>query len=78
VFALAELIAATRPGHELSGLVEAVPAAAGRVHPIQVPALAISSTDIRARVAGGAPIRYLVPEGVARYIDKRGLYREPP
>jgi len=77
VFALAELIAATRPGHDLSGLLEAVPAAAGRVHPIRIPALAISSTDIRARVASGAPIQYLVPEGVARYIEKRGLYREP-
>ena len=76
VFALAELIAATRPGHDLSRLVEAVPAAAGRVHPMRIPALAISSTDIRDRVAGGAPIRYLVPEGVARYIEKWGLYRE--
>jgi nicotinate-nucleotide adenylyltransferase len=77
VFALAELIVATRPGHDLSGLPAAIPAAAGRVHPIRTPALEISSTDIRARVAGGAPIWYLVPEGVARYMEKCGLYREP-
>jgi nicotinate-nucleotide adenylyltransferase len=77
VLALAELIAATRPGHDLADLAEKVPAAAGRVHPMRIPALAISSTEIRARVADGAPIQYLVPEGVARYIEKRGLYREP-
>jgi nicotinate-nucleotide adenylyltransferase len=77
VLALAELIAASRPGHDLADLAEKVPAAAGRVHPMRIPALAISSTDIRARVAVGAPIQYLVPEGVARYIEKRGLYREP-
>jgi nicotinate-nucleotide adenylyltransferase len=78
VLALAELIAATRPGHDLSGLVEKVPAAAGRVHPMRIPALAISSTEIRRRVAAGAPIRYLVPEGVAGYIEQRGLYRSAP
>jgi nicotinate-nucleotide adenylyltransferase len=52
-----------------------VPAAVGRVHAMTIPALAISSTGIRARVASGAPINYLVPEGVARYVGKRGLYR---
>jgi nicotinate-nucleotide adenylyltransferase len=77
VLALAELIAATRPGHDLADLAEKVPSAAGRVHPMRIPALAISSTDIRARVAAGAPIQYLVPEGVARYVEKRGLYRRP-
>jgi nicotinate-nucleotide adenylyltransferase len=77
VLALAELIAATRPGHDLADLAEKVPSATGRVHPMRIPALAISSTEIRARVAAGAPIQYLVPEGVARYVEKRGLYRRP-
>jgi nicotinate-nucleotide adenylyltransferase len=78
VLALAELIAASRPGHDLADLDEKVPAAAaGRVHPMRIPALAISSTEIRARVAAGAPIQYLVPEGVARYVERRGLYRAP-
>jgi nicotinate-nucleotide adenylyltransferase len=75
VLALAELIAATRPDFDVDDVVRKVPAAAGRVHRMEIPALAISSSDIRARVARGAPIEYLVPEGVARYIQKRALYR---
>jgi nicotinate-nucleotide adenylyltransferase len=77
VLALAEFIAATRPSFDLERLVNEVPGAAGRVHRMDIPALAISSSDIRARVARGAPIQYLVPDGVARYIDKHGLYRTP-
>jgi nicotinate-nucleotide adenylyltransferase len=75
VLALAELIAATRPDFDVDDVVQKVPAAAGRVHRMEIPALAISSSDIRARVARGEPIEYLVPEGVARYIQKRELYR---
>jgi nicotinate-nucleotide adenylyltransferase len=75
ILRLAEVIAATRPGYDLSRLEETVTAAVGRVHAMTIPALAISSTGIRARVASGAPINYLVPEGVARYVGKRGLYR---
>jgi nicotinate-nucleotide adenylyltransferase len=75
VLALAELIAATRPDFDVDDVVQKVPAAAGRIHRMEIPALAISSSDIRARVARGDPIEYLVPEGVARYIQKRALYR---
>jgi nicotinate-nucleotide adenylyltransferase len=42
---------------------------------MNIPALAISSTDVRERVREGRPIRYLLPEGVKSYIEKAGLYR---
>ena len=71
LFSLAHFIGVTRPGHVLSdpGLPD------GGVSLVEVPALAISSTDCRARVAGGEPVWYLVPDGVVRYINKRRLYR---
>jgi nicotinate-nucleotide adenylyltransferase len=72
LFALAHFVGVTRPGHVLAD--PGLPP--GEVTLVEVPALAISSTDIRARVADGRPIDYLVPEGVARYVAKRGLYRE--
>jgi nicotinate-nucleotide adenylyltransferase len=75
VLAQAEFIAATRPDFHLDSLVGQVPGATGRVHRMEMPALAISSTDIRARVARGAPVQYLVPDGVARYIHEHDLYR---
>ncbi len=72
LFALAHFVGVTRPGHTLAD--PGLPA--GEVSLVEVPALAISSTDIRERVASDRPINYLVPDGVARYITKRGLYRE--
>jgi nicotinate-nucleotide adenylyltransferase len=77
VAALTRFIAATRPGHDLTAFTASLPhwPGAPRVEVMEIPALAISSTDIRARVAEGRPIRYLLPEPVAAFIRKNGLYR---
>jgi nicotinate-nucleotide adenylyltransferase len=72
-------IAATRPGFdaEIGSLESREGVPAPRVEAMEVPALAISSSDIRARVSARRPVRYLLPEAVAAYIEKNGLYREP-
>jgi nicotinate-nucleotide adenylyltransferase len=76
---LCTFIAATRPGFDvdLGSLEAAEGTPAPRVEAMAVPALAISSSDIRARVSSRRPVRYLLPEAVAAYIEKNGLYREP-
>jgi len=71
VFSLAHFIGVTRPGFDLSD--DHLPA--DTVSLVRVPAMAISSTDCRARVAAGKPVWYLVPDGVVQYIAKYGLYR---
>ena len=75
VLSLAHVIAATRPGYDLPRFEEKAPAGHPRVSVMQIPALSISSTDIRRRVREGEPIRYLLPEGVHTYIRRTGLYR---
>jgi len=68
---LAHFVAVTRPGHVLS--IEGLPE--GAVAQVEIPALAISSTDCRERVRTGHPVWYLVPDGVAQHISKYQLYR---
>jgi nicotinate-nucleotide adenylyltransferase len=70
LFRLAHFVGCTRPGHRLT--VAGIPD--GKVSLIEIPALTISSTACRARVAKGEPIWYLVPDGIVQYIAKRGLY----
>jgi nicotinate-nucleotide adenylyltransferase len=71
LFELAHFVGCTRPGHRLTG--HGLPE--DRVSLLEIPALAISSTDCRERVAHGQPIWYLVPDGIVQYIAKRRLYR---
>ncbi|MFH1583999.1 MAG: nicotinate-nucleotide adenylyltransferase [Actinomycetota bacterium] len=78
-------IAATRPGYELDRLNNikkrlkdelGIADINEKIHIIKIPALAISSTDIRNRVRTGKPIRYLLPEGVANHIYKMNFYKK--
>lgn len=74
MFELAEFVGVTRPGYELSEdmLPEEIQR---RVHLIEIPAMAISSTDCRERSGQGRPVWYLVPDGVVQYIGKNQLYQ---
>lgn len=72
LFEMANFVGVTRPGHclRLGNL------PSERVALLEITAMAISSTEIRARVKRQSPIWYLVPDGVVQYIGKYGLYRE--
>ena len=73
MFELARFVGCTRPGHRLDAeSLAGLPA--DRLQLVEIPALAISSTDCRERVARGEPVWYLVPDGVVQYIGKHGLY----
>lgn len=78
LLASCHVIAATRPGYDLGRLENSIGDLfvrfRHRIHVLQVPAMSISSSDIRERVRTGHPIRYLVPEPVADYIYKHRLY----
>lgn len=78
VAGLATFIAATRPGVDIDAAKQAHEGAGlgFKIEFIEVPALAISSTDLRRRVAERRPIRYLVPEAISAYVAKRGLYKD--
>ncbi len=74
MFALAEFVGCTRPGYVMDEVhLEGIPK--DRVTIVEIPALAISSTDCRDRTARGEPVWYLVPDGVVQYISKHRLYR---
>jgi nicotinate-nucleotide adenylyltransferase len=78
LLALCTFIAVSRPGYTLERLHECVgplaPDLLQKVHLLEIPALAVSSTFIRERVARGRSIRYLTPAAVEQYIKKHGLY----
>ena len=75
LFELAHFVGCTRPGYQmdpatLTGIPE------DRVTLVEIPALAISSSDCRSRAIRGEPVWYLVPDGVVQYIAKHHLYLE--
>ena len=77
LFSLARFVGVSRPGYELDG--EHIAAAMKELPPnaltlVEVPALAISSSDCRLRAQQSRPIWYLVPDGVVQYVSKRNLY----
>ena len=73
LFDLAHFVGVSRPGVPMGqGDIAHLPP--DKVSLLEIPALAISSTDCRERVAAGLPIWYLVPDGIVQYIAKRGLY----
>jgi len=74
LFDLAEFVGVSRPGVPL-GQRDISHLPQDKVTLLEVPALAISSTACRERVAAGLPLWYLVPDGIVQYIAKRGLYR---
>ena len=77
MFCTAKFVGVSRPGYELDG--KHIAAAMKQLPPnaltlVEVPALAISSSDCRKRAAESRPIWYLVPDGVVQYVAKRKLY----
>lgn len=79
LFAMARFVGVNRPGYELgrehlADVLKGLPDDALTL--LEIPALAISSTDCRRRAADGRPLWYLMPDGVVQYISKRELYRK--
>jgi nicotinate-nucleotide adenylyltransferase len=77
---LARLIVIARPGSQQVApeAVDArLPGASRRISVVETPGVAISSTELRQRVAEGRSLRYLVPDSVAAYVAEHGLYVKP-
>ncbi|MGB9737595.1 nicotinate-nucleotide adenylyltransferase [Chloroflexus sp.] len=74
---LAQLVVVKRPGYtlDLPALLAAVPPLHNRITMIDGPQLAISSTDLRQRLATGRPVRYQLPDAVYTYIQHHHLYQ---
>ncbi|MGI8730426.1 MAG: nicotinate-nucleotide adenylyltransferase [Solirubrobacteraceae bacterium] len=78
VLGLATLAVAERCGTARGDILERLEQAFGQIAPLDffdMPRIDISSSQVRRRIAGGRPIRYLVPDAVADRIDQEGLYR---
>jgi nicotinate-nucleotide adenylyltransferase len=77
ILELASIVVIGRPGvsFDRTGLVEHVPALAGRLSVLDGPHLDLSSSELRQRIAAGKPIRYLTPDAVVDYITAHQLYQ---
>ncbi len=76
LFELAHFVGCTRPGYDMTpSMLGDIPH--DRVTLVEIPALAISSTDCRERAGNGEPVWYLVPDGVVQYVAKHHLYVQP-
>ncbi len=79
LLSMCEFVAVTRPGYNRDGLLDTISHLKdnykGRITLLEIPALSISSTDIRHRILAGQTIKYLVPSSVEEYILKFGLYK---
>jgi nicotinate-nucleotide adenylyltransferase len=80
VVGLARLAVAEREGARRVDILErlaTIPGAVDRVDFFDLPRMDVSSSLVRRRVAAGRPIKYLVADPVAAYIEQHGLYRSP-
>jgi nicotinate-nucleotide adenylyltransferase len=77
VVELARIAVARRAGVSQADVVAAMRSlgAGDRVAMLEMPQFGVSSSAVRERAASGRPLRYLVPEPVARFIEEKGLYR---
>jgi nicotinate-nucleotide adenylyltransferase len=79
VLELATVGAFERVGHSRNAIVIRLGRLKGaqRLRFLEMPVIQVSSSSLRRRVARGIPIRYLVPDAVAQYIEEKGLYGAP-
>jgi nicotinate-nucleotide adenylyltransferase len=75
VLAAASVVVVNRPGTSFGPVGPDHPLCDATVRTVEIPALEISSTDLRDRAATGRPLDFLVPPGAIREIERRGLYR---
>ncbi len=74
---LAQLAVAGRSGiseADVTAVLRSLGADHGQATMLEMPQFGVSSSAVRERAAAGRPLRYLVPESVARFIEEKGVY----